>query len=47
MVVDVHDLHSSPNIIQVIKSKTTILMGHGARIEGGTVAYKIVLGRPE
>ena len=47
MVVDVHDLHSSRNVIQMIKSKTTIWVGHGARIGEGTVACKIVVGRLE
>jgi hypothetical protein len=47
MVVDDHDLYSSPNVIQVIKSKTTTWVGHGARLGDGGVACKIVVGGPE
>jgi hypothetical protein len=46
-VVDVRDLHSLPNDIQMIKSKTTMWVGHRARVGDGTVAYKIAVGRPE
>ena len=46
-MVDIHDLHSSPNVIPVIKSKPTIWVGHGARLGDGGIAYKIVVGRPE
>jgi hypothetical protein len=45
--VAVHDLPSSPNVIQVIKSKPTIWVGHVARLGDGGVAYKNVVGRPE
>jgi hypothetical protein len=42
-----NDLYSSPNIIQVIKSRRMRLVGHVARMGEGIGAYRILVGRPE
>jgi hypothetical protein len=41
------DLHSSSNIIQVIKSRRMRWAGHVARMGEGGGAYRILVGRPE
>lgn len=46
---ELHDLHSSPNIISLIKSRKIGWAGHAAcmrEMEGGN-AYKIVVGKCE
>jgi hypothetical protein len=40
-------LHSSPNIIRMIKSRRTKWAGRVARIWEKTNAYRILLGKPE
>jgi hypothetical protein len=42
-----NDLYSSPNIIQVIKSRRIRWTGHVARMGEGRGAYRILVGRPE
>jgi hypothetical protein len=42
---ELHALHSSPNIIQVIKSRTRA--GHVARMADSRHAYSIVVEKPE
>jgi hypothetical protein len=42
-----NDLYSSPNIIQVIKSRRMRWVGHVARMGEGRGAYRILVGRPE
>jgi hypothetical protein len=42
-----NDLHSSPNIIRVIKSRRMRWAGHVARMGEARCAYRILVGRPE
>src|SRR5215468_1396865 len=44
---ELNDLYSSPNIIQVIKSRRMRWAGHVARMGEGRGAYRILVGRPE
>jgi len=44
---ELHDLYSSPNIIQVIKSKIRKWAGHVARMEERRSAYRFLAGKPE
>jgi hypothetical protein len=44
---ELNDLYSSPNIIQVIKSRKIRWAGHVARMGEGRGAYRILVGRPE
>jgi hypothetical protein len=44
---ELHDLHLSPNIIRVIKSRRMRLVGHVARMGEGRGAYRVLVGRPE
>jgi hypothetical protein len=40
-----HDLYSSPNFIQVIKSKIRTWAGHVAHAEERRSAYKVLAGK--
>jgi hypothetical protein len=42
-----HSLHSSPNIVRVIKSKRMRWAGHVARMGEGRSVYRVLVGRPE
>jgi hypothetical protein len=44
---ELNDLYSSPNIIQVIKSRRMRWAGHVAYMEERRGAYSIFVGRPE
>jgi hypothetical protein len=44
---ELHNLHSSPNIIMVIKSRKMRWVGRLARIAEMKNAYKILVGKPE
>jgi hypothetical protein len=44
---ELYDLYSSPNIIQVIKSRRMRWAGHVACMGEGRGAYRILVGRPE
>jgi hypothetical protein len=44
---ELYDLHSSPNIIRVIKSRRMRWAEHVARMGEGRGAYRILVGRPE
>ena len=44
---DLNDLHSSPSIFRVIKSRKMRWAKHVARIGDRRSAYRVVLGRPE
>jgi hypothetical protein len=44
---ELNELYSSPNIIQVIKSRRMRWAGHVARMGEGRGAYRILVGRPE
>jgi hypothetical protein len=45
--IKLNDLHSSPNIIRVIKSRRMRWAGHVARMGEGRSAYRVLVGRPE
>ena len=40
-------LYSSPNIVQVIKSRRTRLAGHVARMGEERGVYRVLVGKPE
>jgi hypothetical protein len=40
-------LHSSPNIIRIIKTKRMSLAGHVGRLGEKRNAYRILVGKPE
>jgi hypothetical protein len=44
---ELHTLHSSPNIISMIKSRMMRWAGHVARMEKTRNAYRILVGKPE
>jgi hypothetical protein len=44
---DLHNLNSSPSIIEIIKSRGMRLAGHVARMGEKRNAYNILLGKPE
>jgi hypothetical protein len=44
---ELHSLYSSPNIVRVIKSRTTRGAGHVAGMEEGRGVYRVLVGRPE
>jgi hypothetical protein len=44
---ELNDLYSSPNIIQVIKSRRLRWAGHVARMRAKRGAYRILVGKPE
>jgi hypothetical protein len=44
---ELNDLYSSPNIIQVIKSRRVRWVGHVAHMGAKRGAYRILVGRPE
>jgi hypothetical protein len=44
---ELHDLHSSPSIIRMFKSRRMRWAGHVARMGAKRNAYKILVGNPE
>jgi hypothetical protein len=44
---ELHSLHSSPNIIRVIKSRRMRCAGHAALMGEGRGVYRVLVGRPE
>ena len=44
---ELHHLHSSPNIIRVIKSSRMRWAGHVARMWERRGTYRVVVGKPE
>jgi hypothetical protein len=44
---ELHNMHTSPNVVRVIKSKRMRLAGHVARMGEMRNAYKVSVGKPE
>ena len=44
---ELNDLHSSPNIVRVIKSRKMRWAGHVARMDEERGAYRVLVGKPE
>jgi hypothetical protein len=44
---DLNDLYSSPNIVQVIKSRRMRWAGHVARMGEERGVYRVLVGKPE
>ena len=44
---ELNDLYSSPNILQVIKSRRMRRAGHVARMEEGRGVHKVLVGKTE
>jgi hypothetical protein len=44
---ELHNLHSSPDIIRQIKSRRTRWAGHVARTGEGRNVYRVLVGKPE
>ena len=44
---ELNDLHSSPNIVRVIKSRRMRWAGHVARMREERGAYRFLAGKPE
>jgi hypothetical protein len=44
---ELHDLYSSPTIVQVIKSRRMVWVGHAARMGEGRGMYRVLVGKPE
>jgi hypothetical protein len=44
---ELHNMHSSPNIIRQIKSRRMRLAGHVARMGEERKFYKVLVGKPE
>jgi hypothetical protein len=44
---ELHNLHSSPNIVWVMKSRRVRWAGHVARMGEGRAVYRVLVGRPE
>jgi hypothetical protein len=44
---ELHNPHSSPNIVRMIKSRRMRWAGHVARMEEGKGIYRVLVGRPE
>jgi hypothetical protein len=44
---ELHSLHSSPDIIRLIKSRRMRWTGHVVRMGEGRGVYRVLVGRPE
>jgi hypothetical protein len=44
---ELQNLHSSPNIVRVIKPRRMRWAGHVARMREGRGVYRVLVGRPE
>jgi hypothetical protein len=44
---ELHDLYSSPTIVQVIKSRRIRWARHAARMGEGRCVYRVLVGKPE
>jgi hypothetical protein len=47
MIIELHDLYSSPNIVRVIKSRRIRWAGHVARMGDERGVYRVLVGKPE
>jgi hypothetical protein len=47
IMMNFHNLYSSPNIVRVIKSRRMRWAGHVARMGEGRGVYKVLVGRSE
>jgi hypothetical protein len=45
--VELRDLYSSPNIVQILKSRRIRWAWHVARMEEGRGVYRVLVGKPE
>jgi hypothetical protein len=44
---ELYDMHSSPNVIRVIKSRRMRWAGHVARMGNWRSLYRVLVGKPE
>jgi hypothetical protein len=44
---ELHDLHSSPSIIRIIKSRKVRFAGHVERMGEKRNTYRLLMGKPE
>jgi hypothetical protein len=44
---EINDLHCSPDIVQMIKSRRMKWAEHVARMEDGRDVYRVLVGKPE
>jgi len=44
---ELNDLHSSPNIVRVIKSRKMRWAGHVVRMAKSRSVYRVLVGKPE
>jgi hypothetical protein len=44
---ELHDLHSSPTVVRVIKSRIMRWAGHVARMRRGGGVYRVLVEKPE
>jgi len=44
---ELNDLHSSPNVVRVMKSRRMKWVGHVARMGEGRGVYSVLVGKPE
>jgi hypothetical protein len=47
IMIELHSLYSTPNIVMVIKSRRMGWAGHVARTGKGRGVYRVLVGRPE
>jgi hypothetical protein len=46
-IEELHNLHTSPNVVRVIKSRKMKSIGHVACMRDTKNAYKVLVGKPE
>ena len=45
--MELTDLHSSPNIVPVVKSRIKSRAGHVARVGDSRGVYRVLMGKPD